>query len=350
VLQLGKVEHDLRISLEVTRDLNRSSDLLVLSVVENNLGKVGIWSGDVLVEVVDLEGVPHTNNSSASLFLGGVKHDSVVDEKRFEDVGKDWESKHSSGVSKDGDGGNNQLDDVVVPFRCRDSLEHVSEDIHEHEVVVSNVLVLSILLSFQNVSVDEFVIGIDNLQRQLGEGVVDSVVVNSPVSEDSDNSDGGSEESIFGGNGVGIEASVAVEGVSLVVSGVCEGSRGNNGSLIDYKRNGVEAEDVEGVEVDHFNEHSRHVGVETKSFDDHLGSVQLLLGAVFLVHKDGKDGPWTSIIHRRKGDKWEPDVGEHSRNVRNIGVVSGHVSSSVGFLRHTSERNHDFVNESVQRN
>jgi len=228
VLQLGEVEHDLWISLEVTRDLLVSSNLLVLIIVINHSGEVSIGSGDVLVEVFDFKSVPHSNEGSGSLLLGGVHEESVVDEKRLKDVGEDRESEDGSGVSENSGGGDEHLDDLVVPFRRRDSFEEVFEHVHEHEVVVSNVLVLSVLLSFQNVGVDELVVGVDNLEGQLGESVVDSVVVDGPVSEDSNDSDGGSKESVFSRDGVGIEASVAVEGVSLVVSGVCEGSGGDN--------------------------------------------------------------------------------------------------------------------------
>jgi len=223
VLQLGEVLHDLWVGLEGARDFHASSNLLVLSVVVGQTAEVSVWFLDVLDEVGELQSVPQANNGSASLLLGGVEDHSVVDKKGLEDVGEDRESEDCSGIAKNSDNGNEALNDMVVKSRRRDSSIDILEDVHEHEVVVTNVLVLAALLSFQNVSVDELVVGIDYLQRQLSEGVVDSVVVHGPVSDVSDDSDGGGEELLVGGKGICIEASVAVEGVSLVVSGVGEG-------------------------------------------------------------------------------------------------------------------------------
>jgi len=94
----------------------------------------------------------------------------------------------------------------------------------------------------------------------------------------------------------------------------------------------MEAQDIEGSQVDYLCEQGSEVGVQAEGFDHHLGSVELLLGAVFLVHKDGQNGPRTSVVHRGKGDEREPDIGEDSGNVGDISIVGGNVTSAVGLL------------------
>jgi len=241
VLQLGEVLHDLRICLEGARDLSAGGNSLVLSKVVGQTAQVSIWLLDVLDKVGKFQRFPQTDDGGTSLFLGGVEQDSVIDEKRLEGVGEHRESEDCSGIGQNSHDGDNSLNDVVVPSRCWNSVVNVLEDIEEHQVVVSHVLVLSALFSIQNVCVDEFIVRVHNIQRQLGEGVVDSVVVHSPVSNNSNNIDGSCKERSAGGKGVSVEASVAVERVSLVVSGVCEGGRGDYGTLVYNERNGMEA-------------------------------------------------------------------------------------------------------------
>mmetsp|Transcript_366 Transcript_366/g.499 ORF Transcript_366/g.499 Transcript_366/m.499 type:complete len:208 (-) Transcript_366:936-1559(-) len=182
------------------------NDFLVCFIVLKSEAEVSIWTSNVLLKVHQVKSFPQSHEGSTSFFLGAVEEDSVVNQDRLEEVREHGESENCSRVSNNGKNGNDGLDDVIVPSWGRDSSVQVSKDLHEHQLVVSDVLVVA----FQNVLVDELVVLVDDLKRDLSKGVVDSVVVDSVVSKESNNSNGDSKEAV-GWESISIKDTIGVE-------------------------------------------------------------------------------------------------------------------------------------------
>jgi hypothetical protein len=117
--------------------------------------------------------VPEGKESSVSLGFSGSKKNSVINHEGLK--GHQWEIKSNNGQdsAKENTVGGKELANPIIPLGSRQTGIKILVNCHEDSLVVSDVLVV-----VQDKLVQQLVVSVDNLKRQLGVGMVNSVVNN----------------------------------------------------------------------------------------------------------------------------------------------------------------------------
>ena len=222
----------------------------------------------VLVFVFSLRHIhlsPHGQVSLVSFGLGGGEVESVINQHRLEDHERDVEASNGQNGAQEHKVAGNELSNPVVPLWSRESGKEVLVHGHVKGGVVSDVLVV-----FHDELVQHLVLSVDNFKRKLSVSVVDSVVDDGVSSALAQESQREGEESRAG---VRVIQSVAVERVSLIDSGVADGSREDNTSMEVHQRNHVESQEEERSSVK-FKSNSKKIGVQANDFNEKLFSTR----------------------------------------------------------------------------